>query len=125
MAAFIVIRVAMTRDGQSSRNRRSSVDADSPAMMYRHFQQSLFLLIDIPLGLISQNLSFSSAISAPKIFSNPLYFCRFHIDRPNSTWVLRKGRGQCFAEAAQRLAIYGLELDNHRRGAGQGKERVI
>ena len=69
MAAFIVIRVAMIRGGQSSRNRRSSVDADSPSMMYRHLQQSLFLLIDIPLEPISQNLSFSNAISAPKIFS--------------------------------------------------------
>jgi len=74
MAAFRMIKVAMIRDGQSSRNRRSSVDADSPSMMNRHFQQSFFLLIDIPLEPISQNLSFSNAISAPKIFSNPLYF---------------------------------------------------
>ena len=93
MAAFILIQVAMIRDGQSSRNRRSSVGADSPAMMHRHLQQSLFLLIDIPLELISQNLSLSNAISAPKVFSSPRYFCKSHNKKSNSTWVLRREGG--------------------------------
>ena len=74
--SFIMIQVAMIRDGQSPRNRRSSVDADSPSMMYLHLQQSLFLLIDISKGDFSGFL-FSNAILLPKIFSNPHYFCDF------------------------------------------------
>ena len=124
MAAFIVIQVAMIRDGQASRNRRSSVDADSPSMMYRHLQQSLFLLIDIPLELTSQNLSFSNAISAPKIFSTHA-ISEISYQQAGFNLGSKEGKGAVLRRDSAAVGCRWIGMDNHRRGAGQGKERVI
>ena len=88
MAAFIVVQVAIIRDGQSSRNRRNSVDAGSPSMC-RRLQKSLFLLIDISLEVISQNLFFST-----KDFLSSTLFLRISCQESEFNLGSKGGKGK-------------------------------
>ena len=126
MAAFIVIKVAMIRDGQSSRNRRSSVDTDSPSMMNRHLQQSLFLLIDIPLELISQNLFLAMLFQRQK-FSLIHAISEISYQQTEFNLGSKEEKGTVLCRDSAAIGCLWTEIGQplERRWAREGKDDLV